>query len=298
MSEVIIQYLFNIHSRERDFLMFQRDFLISLRTSNSSDGKVNKLKDHLASFELLKLPRGTRSGKKRKRKREYKYYIPVRGITNIKKKVQRNKQQERSTSNLIHIDCRHDQRSVPRVPNVFLANVRSLAKKIDDLDVVFRLKCVDLALITETWLSNSIPDTVIEIPGYSLLRKDRVERRGGGIYIKHTLSFKVLDDLSCPDIESVWVYLRPPKLPRGFSCLVVAVIYRPPGQSQASNRVLTDYIISSVDKIRRTYPDAGLIIGGDFNRLNVAPICSNCALKQVITLPTRGNAILDLLFTS
>ena len=184
--------------------------------------------------------------------------------------------------------------------NVFLADVRSLANKIDDLDVVFRLKCVDLALITETWLSNSIPDTVIEIPGYSLLRKDRVERRGGGvgIYIKHTLSFKVLDDLSCPDIESVWVYLRPPKLPRGFSCLVVAVIYHPPGQSQASNSVLTDYIISSVDKIRRTYPDAGLIIGGDFNRLNVAPICSNCALKQVITLPTRGNAILDLLFTN
>ena len=117
--------------------MFQRDFLISLCTSNSSDGKVNKLKDHLASFELLKLPRGTRAGKKRKRKREYKYCIPVR-ITNIKKKVQRNKQQERSTLNLIHIDCRHDQRSILRVPNVFLANVQSLANKIDDLDVVFR----------------------------------------------------------------------------------------------------------------------------------------------------------------
>jgi hypothetical protein len=28
------------------------------------------------------------------------------------------------------------------VPNVFLANVWSLANKIDDLDVVFRLKCV------------------------------------------------------------------------------------------------------------------------------------------------------------
>ena len=37
---------------------------------------------------------------------------------------------------------------------------------------------------------------------------------------------------------------------------------------------------------------------GDFNGLNIVELCDACELKQVVKLPTRKNAILDLIFTN
>ena len=37
---------------------------------------------------------------------------------------------------------------------------------------------------------------------------------------------------------------------------------------------------------------------GDFNDLNIIDICQSCALKQVVKVPTRNNAILDLIMTN
>ena len=43
--------------------------------------------------------------------------------------------------------------------------------------VVLDLK-IDIAAFTETWLRNSIQNTVIDIPGYQIYRKDR----NGGLH--------------------------------------------------------------------------------------------------------------------
>lgn len=98
--------------------------------------------------------------------------------------------------------------------------------------------------------------------------------------------------------NNIWVCLQLAKLPKGISCLLVPVIYHPPAQSQASNTVLINYIISSVDKMHKMYHDASFIIGGNFNQIKVALIHLSCALNQVITLPTQINATLDILFTN
>jgi exonuclease III len=44
----------------------------------------------------------------------------------------------------------------------------------------------DIICITETWLKKQIPDDVIQIHNYTLLRRDRKEREHGGVclYIK------------------------------------------------------------------------------------------------------------------
>jgi hypothetical protein len=46
------------------------------------------------------------------------------------------------------------------------------------------------------------------------------------------------------------------------------------------------------------YPNSGLIITGDFNRLNVDSVKCHFKLKQLVKQPTRESAILDLFLTN
>ena len=45
-------------------------------------------------------------------------------------------------------------------------------------------------MITETWLSDIVPDEVVNIPKFSLVRKDRPVGRGGGVqvYIRESIT--------------------------------------------------------------------------------------------------------------
>jgi hypothetical protein len=53
---------------------------------------------------------------------------------------------------------------------------------------------VDVILISESWLKPNIPDQVIFLPGYKIIRNDRLGKVGGGVamYIKSNLKFKIL----------------------------------------------------------------------------------------------------------
>ena len=62
-----------------------------------------------------------------------------------------------------------------------LTNVMSLAPKIDDVREFIIRNDIDIALITEAWLKESVSDTVVDIPEFILLRRDRkLGNRGGG----------------------------------------------------------------------------------------------------------------------
>lgn len=83
-----------------------------------------------------------------------------------------------SHRNLITVDCSNDVEGeslcinrVTYVPSILLSNTMSLAPKIDEIH--FR---------RETWLSDSIQDTIIQIPGYNIARKDRLIGRSMFIY--------------------------------------------------------------------------------------------------------------------
>ena len=55
--------------------------------------------------------------------------------------------------------------------------------KLDEIHTILANKLqFDVITVSETWLDNRIPDTHINIEGYTLLRKDRVcDRRSGGV---------------------------------------------------------------------------------------------------------------------
>ena len=218
---------------------------------------------------------------------------------------------QRSLSNLIPISC-VDTSSIQCVtpvqsrivhlsislPSLFLSNTRSLINKIEDLEVVINENNADIVCITETWLTGSIPDSVVEIKGFALVRKDRQgDRRGGGVcpYIKSSIGFSTIDELSNSPFETLWLYLRPNRLPRGFSCLIFGVNYHPPLEDDIK---FTEHLISSLDFALIKYHKAGIMLICDFNRLNYRHICNHFNLRQIVKNPKCGGAILDLVFTN
>ena len=58
-----------------------------------------------------------------------------------------------------------------KVPHLMLTNVMSLAPKIDEVTEFIIRNKINLSLITETWLKETVPDSVINIPGFTLLRR-------------------------------------------------------------------------------------------------------------------------------
>ena len=87
-------------------------------------------------------------------------------------------------------------------------NCRSLLPHIDELRLIFETNKPFLIAVTETWLRQSVYDEEISIAGFSVLRKDRKARRGGGcaVYVANGLRFKRRADLE--DVPSKSCGLR------------------------------------------------------------------------------------------
>ena len=75
------------------------------------------------------------------------------------------------------------------VPSLLLSNTMSLAPKIDEVAYAIVSNDIDIAMFTETWPKDSIPDQAIAVAGYRLLRRDRTLKSHGGvcIYVKNSI---------------------------------------------------------------------------------------------------------------
>ena len=133
----------------------------------------------------------------------------------------------------------------------------SLVPKMDELEHAIREYSADIAFITESWLKNSVPDEVIEIGGYRVFRRDRTEKEHGGvcIYTKSCYVANVISDIPNEDgCEVLWVKVNPRRLPRGFSALVLGVLYHPPS---ANKTTMLQYLQSSLELLEIKYPNCG-----------------------------------------
>lgn len=106
-------------------------------------------------------------------------------------------------------------------------------------------------VFTETWLHQDIPDSLCEIKGFSLIQANRTEmsgnNRGGGVCVyindnwcrQHT----VRETTCSPDVELLFLSLRPVYLPREFGNIILYAVYVPPSRNAASTAVyITDCV--------------------------------------------------------
>ena len=100
------------------------------------------------------------------------------------------------------------------------------------------------------------------------MRKDRLhckKIKGGGIcaYIHHSIPADRLTSLESPGLETLWINLKPYRLPRHISTILFGVIYHPPSARAEENELLVEHINFNVDFFLNKYPDALVILTGD-----------------------------------
>ena len=160
--------------------------------------------------------------------------------------------------------------------------------------------------VTESWGREELSDSLISPPGYHLFRQDRLERQGGGVFIlvKHDLKpveYSFDHDGNIPFEDSVWCAV---KVSFNIS-LLIGCIYRSPMSSLANNAAMSSLFgnaCSSFDGLK--------LVLGDFNCPDIdwelqssqpayqflLDCCNDNFLHQMVSAPTRGHNILDLVF--
>ena len=144
------------------------------------------------------------------------------------------------------------------IPTILSTNVRSLPKKIDELQQIAELNYASVICITESWLSPNIPDHCVSIPGFNLFRKDRIGSSGGGVcvYLDNKKPCNHLDSCDQSDVESIWVALRPHKLPREITSIILGVIYHSTSNKEPENVVLRDHVQNNLNTLLCKEPNA------------------------------------------
>ena len=156
---------------------------------------------------------------------------------------------------------------------------------------------IDIAIITETWLSDECPNEAVILDGYSLHRKDRVDKKGGGvaIYLKNSLPCKRWFENENPGFETIWITVRPQKLPSNIGQLIVVAVYHPP---DAKNHLMLRHLQVNLEILLQKFPDSGIIVLGDLNQLPVKAISQGFRLQQIVDQPTRCGNVLDKILTN
>ncbi|CAJ0923047.1 unnamed protein product [Ranitomeya imitator] len=190
--------------------------------------------------------------------------------------------------------------------NCMLANARSLTNKMEELEAEISTGNFDIVGITETWLDESY-DWAVNLQGYSLFRKDRKNRRGGGVclYVKSCLKSTLREDISegNEDVESIWVEIHGGK---NGNKILIGVCYKPPNITETMESLL----LKQIDEAA-THNE--VLVMEDFNYPDINWETETCEthkgnrfllitkknyLSQLVQNPTRGAALLDLILSN
>ncbi len=189
------------------------------------------------------------------------------------------------------------------LPTILLANVQSLDNKLCELRtrISYQRETRDCCVIclTETWMSAMVPDSAIELTGFSVHRSDRMEEltgksRGRGVcfYINNLWcderNIHSIKSFCSPDLEFHTLLCRQFWLPREFTAIIITAVYIPP---QANTNQALKELYRNISEQEITHPDAAFIITGDFNKANFRTIAPK--YFQHVTINTRGDRTLD-----
>jgi len=178
-------------------------------------------------------------------------------------------------------------------PSLYVLNAAALTKPhaVEQLATDLHSYNADVAVITETHLKSKHTDSVVAVPGYTLLRRDRERRRGGGValYVRSSLPSSVWN---FSDDDRTYELL--------WACIdntYVGALYHPPRPQYPIDSLL-DYVESCVAELTHDHPMSTVVLAGDFNQLPHSAVVERTGLTQLVHQPTRGQNVLDQVFAS
>ena len=192
------------------------------------------------------------------------------------------------------------------LPILSVSNVRSLLPKIQNSE--FRIqnfkmdlaeRDISLSLLSEVWEKQNCKkqqkefDNMLNIDGLKYISTPRLNKRGGGAAIVVSLKKFSLDkiEIGNPDkVEVVWGLVRPRIAVGNIKEIICSAFYSPP--KSRKNSLLLDHLVSTTHYLLSKYPNAGLVLGGDKNNLNLSALLSGIPrLRQIVTKNTYKNKV-------
>ena len=137
---------------------------------------------------------------------------------------------------------------------------------MDEFRLVLLRKSLDIACLTETWLSPDINNDLMTIPGYTLVRSDRQVRRGGGtaFYIRSTIQHEEQNIRECLGSEVEGTFVDFPILQLCMLC-----VYLPPHLNADALDQVQESINMFMDDFLTRHSSRQVVILGDFNSFQV-----------------------------
>ena len=196
--------------------------------------------------------------------------------------------------------CKH-------LPTILNLNSRSICNKKEDLKQVLDDTKIDVAVITETWLTNENETVQIsEIrrnnPDYEVFSKKRERtdvNRGGGVMVLVNKNYATSKEVETAEIqtdnqllESITIAVNPKRKPRGFSNCFITGVYIPPGGNGGNkDKEMKEAVKQLNNKITETSqlksPNPLLFILGDTNGVDLKPINRTHGTYQINKKATR-----------
>ena len=143
-------------------------------------------------------------------------------------------------------------------------------------------------------------ERLLQLKGLKMISNPRKYKRGGGVAIVADLSKVTIQPLEFPNphnLEIVWALVKP-KVPGPIKQIITFAFYSPPRSRKKAK--MTDCIVTTLHSLLTSYPEAGILGGGDRNCYNIGPILGAGIprLQNIQTLPTLGNKNLDILLSN
>ncbi|CAB4021778.1 Hypothetical predicted protein [Paramuricea clavata] len=117
------------------------------------------------------------------------------------------------------------------------------------------------------------------------------------MYVKNSIPVKRLLEYEAVDRESLWLVLRPPRLPRQASLVLYAVIYHTIASNSQDDSDCLAYIQTNFDSFVNVHPGALVVITGNFNpnfnNVNEKLVKRQTGLKQLVKVNTQDSGVLD-----
>ena len=165
----------------------------------------------------------------------------------------------------------------------------------------------DISFLTEVWEKKENKkhqlklEELFEMKGIKYISTPRpgAQRGGGAAIAVRTERFAITKlNIAIPRaVEVVWGLLKPKVVTGKITTIIVCCFYSPPRSRK--NAALIDHLTVTLQFLLNTYNDAGVIISGDRNSIDISTLLSiDPSLRQTVILPTRGFKVLDVIVTN
>jgi hypothetical protein len=163
--------------------------------------------------------------------------------------------------------------------NILTWNSRGIRNKIDELRLLIGELNIDIAIITETFLT---PQIKISIPGFTSYRTDRPLRSGGGvaIFIRNTIKHIHIPNPITTNLETVIIQLTINQIPH-----IIAAAYNSPSDDLLSTDLDAVFGLGNA-----------VIIAGDFNAKHPLWNCARVDRQGASLISYAQNTDIHILY--